>query len=120
MKSGLSDLALWELAMKRAAIYLRVSTIDQHTSNQEAELRLAAERAGWEVVQAYKDYGISGAKGRNGRPAFGASTPRRRLARRYFKCWVFLPNLNAASSKNESALAFCGPSVRANASAVPR
>ena len=56
--------------MKRAAIYLRVSTIDQHTSNQEAELRQAAERAGWEVVKVYKDHGISGAKGRDKRPAF--------------------------------------------------
>jgi DNA invertase Pin-like site-specific DNA recombinase len=58
--------------MKRAAIYLRVSTIDQHTSNQELELRQAAERAGWEVVKVYKDHGISGAKGRDKRPAFDA------------------------------------------------
>src|SRR5262249_37817727 len=59
-------------AMKRAAIYLRVSTQDQTTSNQEHELRQAAERAGWQVTRAYKDHGISGAKGRNGRPAFDA------------------------------------------------
>ena len=39
--------------MKRAAIYLRVSTTDQHTSNQENELRQAAERAGWQVVKVY-------------------------------------------------------------------
>ena len=58
--------------MKRAAIYLRVSTTDQHTSNQEAELRMAAERAGWEVVKVYRDHGISGAKGRDKRPAFDA------------------------------------------------
>jgi DNA invertase Pin-like site-specific DNA recombinase len=58
--------------MKRAAIYLRVSTTDQHTSNQEAELRQAAERAGWEVVKAYRDHGISGGKGRDKRPAFDA------------------------------------------------
>jgi DNA invertase Pin-like site-specific DNA recombinase len=58
--------------MKRAAIYLRVSTVDQHTSNQEAELRRAAERAGWEIVKVYKDHGISGAKGRDKRPAFDA------------------------------------------------
>ena len=56
--------------MKRAAVYLRVSTQDQTTSNQEHELRQAAERAGWQVVRVYKDHGISGAKGRNGRPAF--------------------------------------------------
>ena len=58
--------------MKRVAIYLRVSTVDQHTSNQEAELRAAAERAGWSVVKVYKDHGISGAKGRDKRPAFDA------------------------------------------------
>src|SRR5260221_13512396 len=56
--------------MKRAAIYLRVSTQDQTTANQEHELRQAAERAGWQVARVYKDHGISGAKGRNGRPAF--------------------------------------------------
>src|SRR5262245_47605315 len=59
-------------AMKRAAIYLRVSTQDQTTSNQEHELRRAAERASWQVAKVYKDHGISGAKGRNGRPAFDA------------------------------------------------
>jgi DNA invertase Pin-like site-specific DNA recombinase len=58
--------------MKRAAIYLRVSTVDQHTRNQELELRQAAERAGWEVVDVYTDHGISGAKGRDKRPAFDA------------------------------------------------
>src|SRR5499427_3672356 len=57
-------------AMKRAAIYLRVSTQDQTTSNQEHELRHAAERADWQVAKVYRDHGISGAKGRNGRPAF--------------------------------------------------
>jgi DNA invertase Pin-like site-specific DNA recombinase len=58
--------------MKRAAIYLRVSTIDQTTANQERELRQVAERAGWEVVKVYKDHGISGAKGRERRPQFDA------------------------------------------------
>ena len=58
--------------MKRAALYLRVSTIDQTTANQERELRQVAERAGWEVVKVYKDHGISGSKGRNKRPAFDA------------------------------------------------
>ena len=57
---------------KRAVLYLRVSTTDQHTSNQEAELRQIAERADWEVVKVYRDHGISGAKGRDKRPAFDA------------------------------------------------
>src|SRR6476620_5623319 len=58
--------------MKRAAIYLRVSTQDQTTANQEHELRQAAERAGWQVAKVDKDHGIRGAKGRNARPAFDA------------------------------------------------
>ena len=62
----------WGEAMKRTAIYLRVSTQDQTTSNQEHELRQTAERAGWEISKVYKDHGISGVKGRNGRPAFDA------------------------------------------------
>ncbi len=58
--------------MKRAVLYLRVSTIEQTTSNQERELRQAAERAGWEVTKVYRDHGISGAKSRDKRPAFDA------------------------------------------------
>jgi DNA invertase Pin-like site-specific DNA recombinase len=33
-------------------------------------LRQVAERAGWQVVDEYVDHGISGAKGRDKRPAF--------------------------------------------------
>jgi DNA invertase Pin-like site-specific DNA recombinase len=36
--------------MKRAAIYARVSTDKQTTTQQIAELRAAAERHGWQVV----------------------------------------------------------------------
>jgi DNA invertase Pin-like site-specific DNA recombinase len=59
-------------AMKRAVLYLRVSTVDQTTANQERELREVAARAGWEIVKVYKDHGISGAKGRDKRPAYNA------------------------------------------------
>jgi DNA invertase Pin-like site-specific DNA recombinase len=58
--------------MKRAAIYLRVSTTDQTTANQERELREIAGRSGLEIVKVYKDHGISGSKGRDGRPGFDA------------------------------------------------
>jgi len=58
--------------MKRAVLYLRVSTLDQTTANQERELREVAERAGWQVTKVYKDHGISGAKGRDKRTAFDA------------------------------------------------
>ena len=56
--------------MKRAVLYLRVSTIDQTTANQERELREVASRMGCEIVRVYRDHGISGAKGRDGRPEF--------------------------------------------------
>jgi DNA invertase Pin-like site-specific DNA recombinase len=58
--------------MKRAVLYLRVSTLDQTTANQERELRQVAERAGWQIVRVYKDRGISGAKGKEKRPEFDA------------------------------------------------
>src|ERR1700736_1511801 len=56
--------------MKRAVLYLRVSTLDQTTANQERELREIAGRMGCDTVHVYKDHGISGAKGRDKRPAF--------------------------------------------------
>ena len=56
-------------AMKRAAIYVRVSTNSQTTDNQEKALREMAANAGWEVVEVYRDKGVSGAKGRDERPA---------------------------------------------------
>src|SRR6516162_5990838 len=56
--------------MKRAVLYLRVSTIDQTTANQERELREVASRMGCEIVRVYKDHGISGAKSRDARPEF--------------------------------------------------
>ena len=58
--------------MKRAVLYLRVSTVDQTTANQERELRAVAERMGCEIVKIYRDHGISGAKGRDKRPQFDA------------------------------------------------
>jgi DNA invertase Pin-like site-specific DNA recombinase len=58
--------------MKRAALYLRVSTLDQNTDNQEIQLREVAGRAGYEIIRVYRDHGISGAKGRAGRPQFDA------------------------------------------------
>ena len=56
--------------MKRAVLYLRVSTLDQTTANQERELREIAVRMGWEIHMVYTDRGISGAKGWDKRPEF--------------------------------------------------
>jgi DNA invertase Pin-like site-specific DNA recombinase len=61
-----------EPTMKRIAIYLRVSTSKQETSNQRRELEAVAKRSGWEIVKVYEDAGISGAKGRDGRPGLDA------------------------------------------------
>jgi DNA invertase Pin-like site-specific DNA recombinase len=55
---------------RRAVIYARVSTSHQTVANQLLELRQAAERMGWTVVAELTDDGISGAKGRDQRPAF--------------------------------------------------
>jgi DNA invertase Pin-like site-specific DNA recombinase len=58
---------------RRAALYCRVSTLNgQTTVNQELVLREAAARMDCVVVKVYADEGISGAKGRDKRPAFDA------------------------------------------------
>lgn len=57
---------------KRVALYIRVSTDGQSTENQRRELEAVAERSGWQVVGVFEDAGISGAKGRDKRPAFDA------------------------------------------------
>jgi DNA invertase Pin-like site-specific DNA recombinase len=58
--------------MRRVAVFVRVSTGSQTTENQERELRAVADKAGWQVVDVYRDTGISGIKGRDERPAFDA------------------------------------------------
>ena len=56
---------------KRAALYLRVSTCEQTTNeNQRRELEEVAKRSSWEIAGIYKDAGISGAKGREKGPDF--------------------------------------------------
>ena len=52
--------------MKKAAIYARVSTPDQHIETQLYQLRELALRRGFEVVQEYTDVGVSGSKARRG------------------------------------------------------
>jgi DNA invertase Pin-like site-specific DNA recombinase len=53
---------------KRAALYLRVSTDKQTVANQREALTAIATQRGWQIVSEYNDAGISGAKGRDGRP----------------------------------------------------
>jgi len=47
---------------KIGAMYLRVSTPDQTTLNQELELKNYCERENIEIYNIYKDEGVSGAK----------------------------------------------------------
>jgi hypothetical protein len=68
--------------VKRAALYVRVSTDHQTVENQIRELSQVVERRGWEVVEIYRDAGISGAKGRDGRP--GLDTMLKDASRRKF------------------------------------
>jgi len=46
----------------RAALYLRVSTMEQTTLNQELELKNYCEKENIEIYSIYKDEGISGSK----------------------------------------------------------
>ena len=56
----------------RVALYGRVSTAHQSSDNQLHELERVASTRGWNVVRTFRDDGISGAKGRDERPALDA------------------------------------------------
>src|ERR1039458_6314047 len=56
--------------MKRAAIYVRVSTPDQRVESQLYDLRAMAAQRGYEIVHEYEDRGVSGTKAR--RPGLDA------------------------------------------------
>ena len=49
------------------ALYLRVSTTDQDPESQGREVRAFVVARGWDVIESYRDVGISGA--RASRPA---------------------------------------------------
>lgn len=53
--------------MKRAALYVRVSTVDQHPETQLRDLREYTKRRGLSIAGEYVDKGVSGSKAR--RPA---------------------------------------------------
>jgi len=54
--------------VKRAVIYMRVSSVDQHPETQAHDLRQMAAQRGYEIVQEYTDR-ISGTKAK--RPGLG-------------------------------------------------
>ena len=53
--------------MKKAALYARVSTVDQHPESQLLDLQQLAVHRGWEIAETYIDRGVSGTRTR--RPA---------------------------------------------------
>ena len=54
----------------KAAIYVRISTADQHVESQLYDLRELAAKRGFEVVKEYQDCGVSGRRAR--RPGLDA------------------------------------------------
>jgi DNA invertase Pin-like site-specific DNA recombinase len=56
--------------VKSAAIYVRVSTADQHVESQLYDLRELAVQRGFEVVKEYRDCGVSGRRAK--RPGLDA------------------------------------------------
>ena len=71
--------------VRRAAIYARVSTIDQEPENQLQELRRYVQARGWTAVE-YVDRGVSGTKER--RPALDdLLTEARRRRCDVLVCW---------------------------------
>ncbi len=73
--------------MKKAALYLRVSTLDQHPETQMYDLRGLAAQRGFEIVHEYTDR-ISGAKPR--RPGLDQLLADARRGKfQIVLCWAF-------------------------------
>jgi DNA invertase Pin-like site-specific DNA recombinase len=67
--------------MKNAAIYVRVSTPDQHVESQLYDLRELAAQRDFEVVHEYEDRGVCGQKARRpGLDALMADARRKKLS----------------------------------------
>ena len=67
--------------MKKAAIYVRVSTPDQHVESQLYDLREFAAQRGFEVVYEYEDRGVCGLRARRpGLDALMADARRRKFS----------------------------------------
>lgn len=56
----LTKAEIW-VSIERAALYLRVSTVDQHRETRGYDLRALAAQRGYEIVHEYQDM-ISGGK----------------------------------------------------------
>lgn len=95
----------------RAALYLRVSTDDQTTDNQRRDLEGLAKLRGWNIIEAYEDAGISGAKGReqrSGLSALLADAKKRRFDIALFWSVDRLGRSTMEVTRNMSELDTCG------------
>src|SRR4051812_10500676 len=101
------------MPMKKAAIYVRVSTDKQTVENQLRELHEVAERRGWAVVQEYHDAGISASKGREARP--GLDEMLKDAQRRRFDVVM---TCSAPSNRSKRAALIC--TSTSNRSTPPR
>ena len=73
--------------MKRACLYLRVSTLGQTRKLQRRELEDYCKRQKWKVAKVYEDHGISGS--RNDRPALNEMLKDARRGRfQIVACWA--------------------------------
>lgn len=70
--------------MIRAALYMRVSSLDQHPETQLYDLRQMASQRGYEIVHKYTDR-LSGAKAR--RPGLDELMRDARAPRAYRRHW---------------------------------
>jgi DNA invertase Pin-like site-specific DNA recombinase len=58
--------------VRKVAIYIHVSTLDQTIDNQLIELRDHCSKMGWEIVKEYADGGLSGTLSQEKRPALNS------------------------------------------------
>ena len=58
--------------VRKVAIYIHVSTLDQTIDNQLIELRDHYSKMGWEIVKEYADGGLSGTLSQEKRPALNS------------------------------------------------
>ena len=66
-------------ALRRAAIYARVSTSDQNTENQLLRLREVAVRAGWTITHTYTETASGAVRSRPALDAMMADAARRKF-----------------------------------------
>ena len=94
---GCSEMMKEKASVKRAALYTRVSTLDQNPQTQLIELR--AKQRGYEIVQEYCDHGYSGARAK--RPGLSTILSDARHARSEVLVWPAIDSLVRRSTSSK-------------------